>query len=249
MKLISYIKVENLKTNFYRRVSQMKIFKKITNVVSWILLIALGLMTIYTFAAAFQARQNKQDFYLFDYRPGIILTGSMEPTIREGGMTISKKVYSIDELQKNDIITFHIWDEDNREYVKITHRIVQITDDGKVYTKGDNNQVVDNYYSTMDNIESKTVKIWNWFARVHHLWWFGGIPGKIAVLCPLVFLICCSFLIDLKRKEAEERKQLKEMEEFKDNVMELAMNEKDAEKTENPSSTEAKPNDKGPADE
>ena len=59
----------------------------------------------------------------YSYKAYLISTESMEPEIKKGDAIIIKKVDE-DQLRVNDIITFKTDEE------VITHRIVQINDDG-----------------------------------------------------------------------------------------------------------------------
>ena len=80
---------------------------------------------------------------VFPIYPSAIATGSMEPLIKPGDVTLLQKVNKIeqiDALQVGEIIQF------KRENILITHRIMEIVEkDGiKQYkTKGDNNSVED----------------------------------------------------------------------------------------------------------
>ena len=79
----------------------------------------------------------------------IVLSGSMEPNIKIGDLIIVKE-YKIEDIQKGDIITFEIDDK------IITHRIIEIKD-GKYITKGDNNNVEDDFSVRVENIKGKFV--------------------------------------------------------------------------------------------
>ena len=57
----------------------------------------------------------------FGYKPFIVLSGSMEPTINTGDLAISKEI-DTSTLKVGDIISFKIKDN-----IVVTHRIVEIT--------------------------------------------------------------------------------------------------------------------------
>lgn len=85
------------------------------------------------------------------YKPFIVLSGSMEPTIMTGDLAISKVVDDTNNLKVGDIISFKTADN-----IVITHRIVEIDKDGteKIYiTKGDNNNEKDSEPVTASMIE------------------------------------------------------------------------------------------------
>ena len=59
---------------------------------------------------------------IFGYKPLVVLTGSMEPTLKEGGIVYYKKVNPT-ELKEGDIITFKI-----SEDTVVSHRIEKVND-------------------------------------------------------------------------------------------------------------------------
>lgn len=69
------------------------------------------------------------------YKPLVIISGSMEPKLRVGGILYYKEINK-KEYQKNDIVVFK-----SNKYL-ISHRIVEITNDGFI-TKGDANTNID----------------------------------------------------------------------------------------------------------
>ena len=85
----------------------------------------------------------------FGWKPFIVLSGSMETQINTGDLVIVKETENTN-LNEGDIIAFKNGD------TVITHRIVErIEEEGKLQykTKGDNNNVTDDWYVEPDNIE------------------------------------------------------------------------------------------------
>lgn len=72
---------------------------------------------------------------LFGYNPLVVISNSMNPTLKVGGLLYYHKA-NMDELNINDILVYKSGDH------IISHRIVDITEDGFI-TKGDANRVVD----------------------------------------------------------------------------------------------------------
>lgn len=107
---------------------------------------------------AYQFKENPQDAFLFGYKPVYILTGSMEPTLREKGVAIVKKA-TYDEVDVDDIIMYQVEDK------TITHRIISKDAEG-IRTKGDNNDVQDAYTLTDENVRAKVVLILNFTADI-----------------------------------------------------------------------------------
>lgn len=166
----------------------------ILNVVfSWAALFAAVALFFYCLGEVRAAKVTGQEAYVLGYRPIMILTGSMEPTIRTKGVAISKEVVDISELNVGDIVSFHVTQEDNK-IVRVTHRIVKIDSEG-IQTKGDNNSVVDPYILTIDNIESKVVFIMNWTATLIDIW--ATSSGKIWICSIVLGTILLYFSVKL----------------------------------------------------
>lgn len=72
---------------------------------------------------------------IFGYKPLVVLSGSMEPTLNVGGILYYHQI-ELDEFKKNDIIVYQ-----TKNHI-ISHRNIMKTGDGYI-TKGDNNNVVD----------------------------------------------------------------------------------------------------------
>lgn len=83
---------------------------------------------------------------IFGYKPFIVLSGSMESELYKGDLAIVKNVDS-KSLKENDIIAFR----DDENHV-VTHRIIDIVDDGFI-TKGDNNNNKDSGTVSKEKIE------------------------------------------------------------------------------------------------
>lgn len=174
----------------------------ISNILSWVVLIALTVALIFTVFNVVEAKRTGEDVYLLDHRPIVVLTGSMEPTMRENSIIISKKVDSMDDIAVDDIVTYHV--DVNGETIRVTHRITKIDENGTIYTKGDNNMVGDAYPITIDNVKSKTVLIMNWVADLIAKW-NSGTAGKITILCPLVLIVLLiAYIGQMKAIKAEE---------------------------------------------
>lgn len=97
------------------------------------------------------------------YKPVVVLSGSMEPTIKTGSIIYYKWIEP-ELLKKNDIITFN---NQGKNYV--SHRIVSI-DDSSVTTKGDANDVPDGKKVNFENIRGKvantTIPFVGYFVRI-----------------------------------------------------------------------------------
>ena len=82
-------------------------------------------------------------------RPLTVMSGSMEPSIKTGSVAlIETNLTDFNEIEKGDIITFDIGGS------FVTHRVVDITEDG-IVTKGDANNARDPWIVTNDNYYGK----------------------------------------------------------------------------------------------
>ncbi len=97
---------------------------------------------------------DKRGKPIFNFYMYIIITDSMKPYINSGDIIISHKEKE-EKIEVGDVITFSKFGE------VITHRIIEIKDDGKdlkqYITKGDNNNVEDNYNIYYDEIIGKEI--------------------------------------------------------------------------------------------
>lgn len=75
------------------------------------------------------------DFYPFGIKTSIVLTGSMEPTIKINDFVIVKKATNI---QVNDIISY----KQQGSNLEVLHRVIRINDN-EIVTKGDANNTED----------------------------------------------------------------------------------------------------------
>ena len=83
------------------------------------------------------------------YKPFIVMSGSMETTINIGDLVIVKKV-NLSSIHIGDIIAF------KNGNIVISHRVKEVINDSGTYkfkTKGDNNNVADDFIVSSDAIE------------------------------------------------------------------------------------------------
>lgn len=100
-----------------------------------------------------QSRFTGREPGLFNHRIYVVDSGSMSPTIKVDSMIIVKELEPR-EINKMDIITYYGHDKNSR----VTHRAVEVIDNGKVFTtKGDANEVEDPMPVEGDNLIGKVV--------------------------------------------------------------------------------------------
>lgn len=134
-----------------------KFFKIFFDALSTVLMfvsIAVLLFSIYT---AYSFRDNPDESYLFGYKPVLVLTGSMEPTLRTNGVAIVKKT-SFKDVKENDILMYKI------DGKMITHRVIEKTNKF-ISTKGDNNRDKDAYKIGPENTRAVVVARLNFFSK------------------------------------------------------------------------------------
>ena len=120
----------------------MKIVKKIINVLTTIIICVGGLFLI---------------LYILGIVPYVVLSGSMEPSIETGSVCFINRHTKFNSIKEKDIIAFKYNDG-----TLVTHRAVEITENG-IVTKGDNNKEIDSNKVTKNNnnyLYSITICIW-----------------------------------------------------------------------------------------
>lgn len=122
----------------------------------FVLIIVLCLASIYFV----NATTNKSTFPdVFGYAPIIVISGSMEPTIKVNDIVIVKKTH-YSELNPGDIIVYF----DKLRNMTIIHRLIEIKN-GKAVTKGDANFAADIPFS-VTQIYGKQVLIIPYLGQV-----------------------------------------------------------------------------------
>lgn len=125
----------------------MKKIKTIIITILLILLLPILFVNVVIIVNSY-IHQDKIPSFL-GWKPFIVLSGSMETQIKTGDLVIVKETDNT-KLKDGDIIAF------KNEDTVITHRIVEkIENKGKLQykTKGDNNNVTDDWYVSPENIE------------------------------------------------------------------------------------------------
>ena len=173
---------------------------KLQAILSWVLLIVMAGLLVFTIFRVAESKKTGEGVFLLGYRPVLVLTGSMEPYMMTNGIALTKEVDSLDDIAVGDVVTYHVMN-DNGKKLLITHRIVAI-DDGLIYTKGDNNNVIDGYPLTMDNVEAKVVGVFNGTAWLAAKW--ATTTGKIMLICFLAAIILLCYTVKALRASKKE---------------------------------------------
>ena len=141
--------------------------------------------------------------YLLKITPYVVLSPSMSPGIKTGDLVFINRNFKYEDVEVKDIIAF------KKENTLVTHRVVEITDDGLV-TKGDANQVNDEGAVKKEQFVGRNVfnipKL-GYAVRV-----IQTTNGKIISISIIIMLFVFSFIVDKPKKEIKENKEVKEIE-------------------------------------
>ena len=144
------------------------------------------------------------------YKPFIVMSGSMETTINIGDFVIVKKVKS-SSIPTGDIIAF------KNGNIVISHRVKEVINDSGIYkfkTKGDNNNVADDFIVSSDAIEGIFV---NKIPGLGSILLFLGKPiGLLMVILVIIIVSTALYFVKFgySTKDAE---LMREFQEFKRN--------------------------------
>lgn len=145
-----------------------------------------------------------------EYKPFIVMSGSMETTINIGDLVIVKKVNS-GSIHAGDIIAF------KNGNIVISHRVKEVINDSGTYkfkTKGDNNNVADDFIVNSDAIEGIFV---NKIPGLGSILLFLGKPiGLLMVILVIIIVSTALYFVKFgySTKDAE---LMREFQEFKRN--------------------------------
>ena len=126
------------------------------------------------------------DTYYGRYKPMVIISESMTPTIEVNGLLFVEDA-PFSELQLGDIIVF-----DTIEYGLVGHRIIKELDYG-FKTQGDNNRVADNWIVTEEMYKGRVAEIHNEYASLITLL-FGDLDNLSLNKLFLGFILLAVFI-------------------------------------------------------
>ena len=138
-------------------------FSQVINLIIDFIYLVLVILSIIILSGFALDKIQKGPGNIFGYKPIIINTGSMYPSIHEKSVIIGKVVKNINDLKVDDVITYRLY-EDGKDKL-ITHRIIDIDYETEyLKTKGDNNNVVDMFS------DEKGLKFDNVVYRIDHIY-------------------------------------------------------------------------------
>lgn len=186
------------KKSIEARKQNNKIAKKIIDII--LIILAYNIILV-----AISNINTEKGMSLFGCEAYIIKTNSMEPSIKNGDVVITKKVPE-EKIQVGDIITF------KQDADIITHRISRIEEEnGKKYiTKGDNNNIEDSSKITYQEIKGKEIITIPYLGKIINI-----LQNKIVFwIILLIILIMCFYKIQ-KQEKSEIRREKKKIEDAK----------------------------------
>jgi signal peptidase len=131
--------------------------KKSTKLSRSSIIMVLYMIVIVLLASFVTKLIGNSDHSVFGYTMRIVVSGSMEPTIKTNSLTLIKSC-DISEVEIGDIICFSY-------YQDIVHRVVEKDYDESgnliLHTKGDANNTADNVEVSSDMLVGKVDKIYN----------------------------------------------------------------------------------------
>ena len=165
----------------------MKIFKAIINGILSLIVVITVLLLILLFIGI---------------EPFVVLSGSMEPKIETGSLCFINKKVKYEDIEENDNIAFKMSDK-----TLVTHRVVEITDEGFV-TKGDANDVNDGAKVTRNNYVGKTVFSLPKIGYLISL--FQTRNGQIITITIVVIMFVVAFLFGENDNKQKKKDTVKE---------------------------------------
>ena len=166
-----------------------------SKIISFILNVLLTIVTIIIIIGMYyiyQLKIQKNDYAnLFGYTFFEVATGSMSPTLEIGDVVIVKITK---EIEQNDIIVYI--DGENI----ITHRLIEINDDGLI-AKGDANNSEDKPIQ-YEMVLGEVVSIWPKIGIWRKIFTSSDVVGLILVL---IVLFSAVFMYSTSSKEDEQK--------------------------------------------
>lgn len=161
----------------------MNIIKTIINVISTLIIVVGGMFL---------------GLYILGFKPYVVLSGSMEPTIKTGSLCIINQNVKYNEIKEKDIIAFRF-----NNGTLVTHRVYKKTKNG-LTTKGDNNKNTDKNIITKNNYVGKNIF---WIPKAGYVVGLvQSTKGKIIFITVIILLLVSGFLFgddDKKEKDKE----------------------------------------------
>ncbi len=179
---------------------------KMISAILYLILIPIIIFNFTLIIKSFMKPHETPDF--LGYKSFVIVSGSMEPTIKKQDAILVKKV-SEEEIKVNDIISFT-----TKNQINVTHRVIKIEEENgikKYTTKGDNNNTEDKEKIIYKQIEGKYQFKINQFGMVIQI-----LKSKVTLMILVIAIILITCYQGRLKKKKQERKQKREKYEKRD---------------------------------
>lgn len=179
---------------------------RIISAILYLILIPIIIFNFTLIIKSFMKPNETPDF--FGYKSFVIVSGSMEPTIKKQDAILVKKIPE-EEIKVNDIISFT-----TKNQINVTHRVIEIQEENgikKYTTKGDNNNTEDKEKITYEQIEGKYQFRINQFGMVIQI-----LKSKVTLFLLVIAIILITYYQGRIKKKKQERKQKREKYEKRD---------------------------------
>lgn len=184
-----------------KNIKRTQKIKKVLTIILYLILIPTILFSVFLMFVELGNSDEVPSF--FDMDIYIVVSESMSPKINVNDIILVKKGYTNDQYKEGNIITYIRADGE-----LITHRIETITKVGllRAYiTKGDNNEEVDEFPVTYDQIVGKVVAVMPKLGTI-----VGLLKNKIFFGMCIIFLVFIVIYDIYNRKKIIQRKKTRE---------------------------------------
>lgn len=180
-------------------------------ILKWIVISVLCLFLLFDICIIIKSNKYPDEIpSVLGYRPFIVMSKSMHPTIKAGDLILVKDA-DVSALEVNDIIAFRGDDK-----IVVTHRIkkvLKVSDDVCFETQGDSNNKRDDELVCSSMVVGKYVKR---YAKLGSIILFIQQPLGFLVLMMGIFIIAMIiYLLENRKIDQENEEYMKEFEEFK----------------------------------
>ena len=180
---------------------EVKKEKSSRSTVADIAFLIVAILVIVLIVNVFIAKINNQVFFFFNkYSMLWVKTNSMEDTIPADSFILVEKIDG-EDVQVGDIITFYSEDPTIKGMLN-THKVIGINEDGTFITKGEHNQVKDEYGVPKENVVAKYVSNLSVLTFIGRSFMAGY---GIIILGGIIVLFFIAYVVkSLKGKSSEE---------------------------------------------
>ena len=151
-----------------------------TYIVYCILIFLVFLILVGVFLNIFENKGKVRESYIFNKRPTVVITGSMEPVIKVNSIVILEPV-EFSDIEVGDIIRYTSY-----QGYSVMHRVIS-KNVSYLATKGDANEKPDTFAVMPDQVTGRVTEIHNEFAEpltaIFGQFQYGAIGQSILRAC------------------------------------------------------------------